>query len=207
MDISTNIKAIIFDLDGVLVQTNELHIRALSAAVMTCICVDLCLFPKLTEVSMISTAEKINQLQKLYYFDDEIFQTIMDLKDNLYHQSISDMTIDPNVYETLDYIKSKNIKMAIASNSRLKNINRILDNTALREYFDTIVSAEEVKHRKPAPDILLEVYRRLNIDGTDTLFVEDTDEGAEAGHNSPSIVVRVNSPKDLTIEFFRKWVA
>lgn len=199
-------KAIIFDLDGVLVRTTMLHITSLGDALSTIASIDIRLFPELLEVSMASTFEKIKALQELYGFDDEVASLILDQKDFFYRKAVRSLVVDPNVYQTLEYIRLRGIKTAIASNSRLKNINQILDENDLRKYFDVIVSAEEVEHRKPAPDILYEVYRRLGVDGIDTLFVEDTDEGAEAGHNSPSTVVRVNSPLDLTPTLFKKWI-
>jgi beta-phosphoglucomutase len=199
-------KAIIFDLDGVLVHTNHLHRDALATAVYDCIGIDMTTMPQLYEISMMSTIEKIDILKKLYSFDYIVEQHILQKKDSLYLEKVSHLTIDDNVIETLEYIQSMKIRMAIASNSRLKNINQILMATGIMKFFDVIVSAEEVENRKPAPDILFEVYHRLGIDGRNTLFIEDTEEGVEAGLRSLSTVIQINNPSDLKISLLDNWI-
>jgi HAD superfamily hydrolase (TIGR01509 family) len=199
--------AIIFDLDGVLVDTNIVHKDSLIKSIKNITGVDASLM--ISSESMLSTKQKIQNVKSQFGLSDEMCVDVLIEKDRLFLEMIKNIKVDDNVIECLLLIRSRGIRTAIASNSRLININNVLAITGLREYFDVIVSAEEVARPKPMPDILFEVYNRLHIYGNDcikTLFVEDTDEGARAGEQSMSSVVRVKSPADLTIDKFSKWL-
>ncbi len=200
------VEAVIFDLDGVLVSTNIIHRDSLVSAIRIITEIDTTGFPEVSECSMISSAGKIKKIQDKFHFSDIVCIDILQLKDCLFQNEIINLQISQNIVECLEYIKSKNIKTAIASNSRLTNMNKILDVTDIRKYFDTVVSCEDVTNRKPAPDMLFEIYKRLNVGGKNTIFIDDTDEGAQAGHNSLSTVIKINSPADLTIELFKHWI-
>jgi len=74
--------------------------------------------------------------------------------------------------------------MAIGSNGRLGNVEASLKATGLLSLFDTIVTAEQVPHGKPAPDVYLEAARRLDVAPEFCIVFEDTDEGLEAAHRA-----------------------
>lgn len=202
-----NPKAVIFDLDGVLVETGILHKESLIEAVKNIIGMNVANL--ISEKSMLSTRQKIRNITRLFKLDDSVAANISAEKDRLFFDKIENLKVKDNVIQVLIELRKRNIRTAIASNSRLININKILDITGLRQYFDVIVSSEEVKRPKPMPDILFEVYKRLRIHGHDctcTIFVEDSDEGARAGEQSPSAVVRVENPDDLTFDKFQTWI-
>ena len=209
MDILKNIKAIIFDLDGVLLPTNVLHRESLIESIKVITGIDTTHHHAVSEHSMLSSRLKIKKVQEIYKFNENLCPIILQNKDNIFFSKLRDIKPESNVLECLTSIRSIKIKTAIASNSRFNNMIRVLEITDLKKFFDVVVSAEEVAQPKPAPDILFEVYKRLGLTETEydkTIFVDDTDEGAEAGHRSPSIVVRVNSPADLSINLFREWL-
>ncbi len=203
------VKAIIFDLDGVLVSTDVIHKESLLRAVYEVSVIDAFTFPVISEKSMSSTRQKLKAIQDYYHFSDDIYARILKRKDEIFLNRIKSLTVSQNVIECLQYIKSKKIKTAIASNSRMINIQNILSITDLGQYFDVVVSADEVVNRKPAPDILFEVYRRLKLRKSsyaDTMFIEDSDEGVRAGEASPSLVLRINNPTELTISLIESWI-
>jgi beta-phosphoglucomutase-like phosphatase (HAD superfamily) len=76
------------------------------------------------------------------------------------------------------------IPMAVASNGHLRNVEATLKTTGLLPLFDHIVSADEVPHGKPAPDVYLEAARRIGVAPADCIVFEDTDEGLEAAHRA-----------------------
>jgi HAD superfamily hydrolase (TIGR01509 family) len=202
-------KAVIFDLDGVLVSTDIIHKESLLRAVYEVAIIDASSFPVISEKSMMSTREKLKLIQNYYHFCDDTFNCIIAEKDKIFLNKIVSLKVSNNIIECLEYLHTLKIKTAVASNSRLVNINAIMSSTGIGKYFTAIVSAEEVKNRKPAPDILFEVYRRLKLkklDYSKTLFIEDSDEGAAAGNNSPSIVLRINNPEDLTLTLLKDWI-
>ena len=209
MVILKNIKAIIFDLDGVLVSTDILHKDTLIRAVYDIALIDTSSYPGISAKSMLSTKQKLKVIQGYYGFCDDTYEKILLQKDKLFFNGVKNLVVDENVIQCLTYIKSLKIKTAIASNSRHANIDRILDITDLRKYINVVVSADDVPNRKPAPDILFETYRRLVLKEkfySHTLFIEDSDEGVEAGNNSPSTVIRINNPIELTVELIKSFL-
>jgi beta-phosphoglucomutase len=202
-------KAIIFDLDGVLVSTDIIHRESLLRAVYEVAIIDASSYPEISEKSMLSTREKLILIQNYYHFSDDTFNRIIKQKDTIFLNKIHSLKVSDNIIECLEYLSTIKIKTAIASNSRLVNVNAILASTGISKYFTIVVSAEEVKNRKPAPDILFEVYKRLKLkkaDQSKTLLVEDSDEGEAAGINSPSKVLRINNPEDLTLTLLKDWI-
>jgi len=203
------IKAIIFDLDGVLLSTNVFHRESLVESIKEITGIDMTGHPSVSEHSMLSSKLKIRNVQQIHHFSENLCSIILANKDNIFFSKLANVRPDDNVIACLTSIRLLGIKTAIASNSRLSNMERVLKMTDLRKYFDAIVSASEVNLPKPAPDILFKVYERLGLqvdEYSETIFVDDTEEGAAAGHGSPSIVVKINSPNDLSIELFKEWL-
>jgi HAD superfamily hydrolase (TIGR01509 family) len=205
----TQIKAIIFDLDGVLLPTNIFHRESLVESIKGITGIDTSGNPLVSEHSMLSSKLKIKNVQELYKFSENLCHVILSNKDNIFFSKLANTQPANNVIECLDAVRLLGIKTAIASNSRLNNMERVLEMTDLRKYFDAVVSAEEVNFPKPSPDVLFRAYSKLGLhvnEYSETIFVDDTEEGAEAGHCSPSIVVKINSPDDLSIDLFKEWL-
>jgi HAD superfamily hydrolase (TIGR01509 family) len=200
------IDLIIFDLDGVLVSTVAMHRDSLIMSIRINQGIDTTRFPELSGQSILSTLGKIKKIQSICNFPESQIPEILATKDRIFQEKIKKIKIEPNIIECLEYIKSKEILTAIATNSRAMNMNKILELTDLMKYFDTAVSANDVINRKPAPDMLFEIYKRLSVNGRNTLYIDDTDEGAAAGHNSLSTVIKINSPADLTIDLIKPWI-
>lgn len=97
----------------------------------------------------------------------------------------------PGVIEILDYCKDNGIKMAIASSSKRYVIDSCLSNSGIKDYFDHIVSVEDVKQTKPDPEIFLKAIAHFDIDKNEALVFEDGHNGAQAAirGNCPLIIV------------------
>lgn len=76
------------------------------------------------------------------------------------------------------------VPMAVASNGIRKNVEATLIATRLRPLFYTIVTADDVKHAKPAPDVYIEAARRMRVKPERVVVFEDSDEGLEAAHRA-----------------------
>ena len=76
------------------------------------------------------------------------------------------------------------VPMAVGSNGHLGNVKATLGATGLLPLFDYVVSADEVEHGKPAPDVFLEAARRIGVSPAECIVFEDTDEGLEAAHRA-----------------------
>lgn len=88
--------------------------------------------------------------------------------------------LKPGAESLLQFICSQNMKIALASAGRPADINQMLDDCHLREYFDSVISGESVVNNKPAPDIYLRTVEQLEVSTKTSLVVEDSEKGIEA---------------------------
>lgn len=97
----------------------------------------------------------------------------------------------PYVEELLKYLKENNYKIAVASSSDTADIKNNLEKTKLEKYIDEIASGAEVENGKPAPDVFLLAAKRLGVDPKDCLILEDSKAGIKAGKASGAMVFMV----------------
>jgi beta-phosphoglucomutase-like phosphatase (HAD superfamily) len=76
------------------------------------------------------------------------------------------------------------VPMSVASNGVRDNVEATLVGTGLRPLFDQVVTAEDVQHGKPEPDVYLEAARRMKVDPAGCIVFEDSDEGLEAARRA-----------------------
>lgn len=86
----------------------------------------------------------------------------------------------PGVRELLEFLRSRKIKIGLASSTREELVKRELAEGGLLDYFDQIVCGDMVKKSKPEPDIFLEACRRLAVDPADCYGIEDSYNGIRA---------------------------
>ncbi len=84
--------------------------------------------------------------------------------------------------ELLDYLKSRGVKMAIASGSSMQSIEHHLNEVGATEYFDAIAGSHDVLNGKPAPDVFLLAAKRLGVNPSDCFIFEDSANGIKAGY-------------------------
>ncbi|MGT2910323.1 HAD family hydrolase [Streptococcus cameli] len=87
----------------------------------------------------------------------------------------------PDVKETLQQLKGKGIKIALASNTDRNDIERALDEAGIRSYFDAIFSATECRACKPDPEVYERAWESLGVAKEETVIIEDSEKGIEAG--------------------------
>ncbi len=104
--------------------------------------------------------------------------------------------IFPNVKELIQEIRSKGIKVALASSS--KNADTVLDLLNIRNYFDAIVDGTMITHTKPDPEIFLLAAKELNVPAAHCLVFEDAEAGVEAAIAAGMKCVGVGSPQQLS---------
>ncbi|PKY91624.1 haloacid dehalogenase [Aerococcus christensenii] len=90
----------------------------------------------------------------------------------------------PGLIETLEAIKSKGIKMMVASSSTRQLVDKRLKSLGIQGYFSEIVSGDQVSHSKPHPEIFLLALERSGCSAQEALIVEDSPSGVEAGLNA-----------------------
>lgn len=94
----------------------------------------------------------------------------------------------PDVIETLEYLKKEDYQLALASSSSMADIEKCLRANHLSNYFEEILSGTNFKASKPNPEIYLETMRRLGVKGPETLIIEDSQNGIAAGKDAGATV-------------------
>ena len=176
-----SIKAVIFDLDGVIVSTDDYHYKAWKVmADEEGIYFDKTINERLRGVSRMESLEIILEKADKEYTNEEKVQ-MAEKKNSLYRELLNELTpndILPGVMNVLEDLKAKNIKIAIGSSS--KNTPMILGKIGLKDYFDAVADGNDIKNSKPDPEVFLLAARKIGMEAKECLVVEDADAGVEA---------------------------
>lgn len=177
-----SIKAVIFDLDGVIVSTDDYHYRAWKKiSDEEGIYFDRKINERLRGVSRMESLEIILEKANRVYSQEEK-NSFAERKNSLYRNLLEELTpsdILPGVMNVLETLKKNDIKVAIGSSS--KNTEFILSKIGLHEYFDAISDGTQIKNSKPDPEVFLLAANKLCIEPKECLVVEDANAGVEAG--------------------------
>lgn len=188
------IKAVIFDLDGVLVSTDEFHYLAWKAiAQREGIEFNREINMRLRGVSRMESLEIIlERASKTYTKEDR--NALASEKNSFYVeyiQKISKSDALPGALDSVISLKEAGIKVAIGSSSR--NTRVILDKMGITDWFDAIADGNEIINSKPEPDVFLLAANKLSIDPSQCLVVEDADAGVQAAIKAGMRVLAIGS--------------
>ena len=197
------IKAVIFDLDGVIVSTDECHYLAWKQlADEEGIYFDRTINERLRGVSRMESLEIVLERAEKKYSDEEKL-ALAETKNNQYKEYIKSLTPDDileGVMDNLEDLKAKGIKIAIGSSS--KNTPIILKQIGLDNYFDAVSDGNNISKSKPDPEVFLKAADMLGIPYENCMIVEDADAGIEAGKRAGMKTLAVNKAQggDLKVE-------
>lgn len=174
-------KAVIFDLDGVIVTTDEYHYKAWKIlADEEKIYFDRKINENLRGVSRMESLDIILKKSEKIYTNEQKVQ--MSERKNLYYKnmlnSLTPKDILPGVMDVLNKLKELGVKTAVGSSS--KNAPFILEKIGLNTQFDAVADGNGIKKSKPDPEVFLLAARMLKIDPGECVVVEDAEAGIEA---------------------------
>lgn len=176
------IKAVLFDLDGVIVSTDHCHYRAWKRmADEEGIYFDEKINDRLRGVSRMASLEIVLERANRAYTDDEK-KELAERKNGYYRELISELTpvdVLPGAMENLNKLKDNGILVAVGSSS--KNTPIILRQIGLADFFDAVSDGNNISHSKPDPEVFLKAAEMLGVPPAECLVVEDADAGIEAG--------------------------
>lgn len=177
-------KAVIFDLDGVICFTDEYHYLAWkNLADELGIEFDRQINNRLRGVSRMESLEIILEKYHGEPLSDERKAELAQKKNEIYRESLKAMSpgdLSDEVRETLNALRSRGFKLAIGSSS--KNAPFILSQIGLEGYFDAVSDGNNITRSKPDPEVFLKAAEFLGLKPSDCIVVEDAVAGAEAGH-------------------------
>ena len=209
----SKIKGVIFDLDGVLVSTDEFHYKG---------------WAKLAEdegipftrednhrqrgVSRMESLEVILEKSDKVYTDEQKLE-MASRKNNYYVEYLQNLTPKDTLTgarEILEALRKAGIKLAVGSSSR--NTPMIMDKVDICEFFDAVADGNDITNSKPHPEVFLLAAERLGLKPEECVVIEDAEAGVEAAKRAGMRVVgvgpaevgecdaRVDSTANLTVE-------
>lgn len=187
------LKAVLFDMDGVLVDSELLHGKALVLA-MKQLGIDISLTYCYTFVGTTNfhTMSTIIKDYNLNYTVEEVLNLYEEHKENLL--KTEGYIPIPYTKELIQSLKKEGILLAIASSSSLETISYITNTFGIYAYFDKIISGTTLKRSKPAPDIYIKAAEELGVSTDECLVIEDATVGVAAGKAAGMPVVGFYNP-------------
>ena len=185
-------KALIFDLDGVICHTDEYHYQAWKA-----ISDELGIFfdreinNRLRGVSRKESLEIILENYEGSLTPEEK-ERLLDEKNDYYKQLLQEMTpanLTTEVYQTLVKLRERGYRLAIGSSS--KNAPIILKKIGLGDFFDAVSDGNQITKSKPNPEVFLKAAQMLNVRPGECTVIEDAVAGVAAGHAAKMNVICV----------------
>jgi HAD superfamily hydrolase (TIGR01509 family) len=190
------IKLVIFDLDGVLVEAKNIHFNALNEALGLKYSIEW--NEHLSKYDGLKTNQKLEMLTKEKGLPTELYKQVWDEKQRLTLKKLSDLKPSPQLQVCISSLVNEGYKIACCSNSIRKTVLTVLSKLGIIEYFDLILSNEDVKNSKPHPEIYWKAISMMGCLPEETLIIEDSPFGLLAASRSKSHVMRVESPRDIT---------
>ena len=194
-------KAVIFDLDGVIVSTDDCHYEAWKKlADEEGIYFDRKINNRLRGVSRMASLDIVLERSEKVYTEEEK-EKFAERKNGYYRDFIKKLTpndILPGVMDNLEELKKNGIKIAIGSSS--KNTPIILKQIGLDGYFDAVSDGNNITKSKPNPEVFLKAAEMLKLPPESCLVVEDADAGIEAGKSGGMKTLSVHGAKGADFE-------
>lgn len=205
------IKAVIFDMDGVIIDSEPDHIRF-----------EQQLFKSLGFNVSLEYHNKFvgttsyymwNDLKNKYSLKNTVEELVKNDRDKYYNYLCSLEKLEPikGVRELIKFLHDRGYKLAVASSSPLNVIERVVKLLALDEYFDYLVTGDFVKRSKPAPDVFLYAAEKLGVKPNQCIVIEDSSNGVSAAKEAGMLCIgykNLNSgdqnlnPADLILDDF-----
>jgi HAD superfamily hydrolase (TIGR01509 family) len=175
-------RGILFDFNGVIANDESLHYRALTAVLaghdiaVTRDQYDTTLLGLDDRATFTACFERAGRTADKFQLDWAVEQKAL-----VYEELARDeLELVPGVADFIDAAATARIALAVASSALRREIEFVLEMRGLRDYFETVVSAEEVRSRKPDPQVFLMAAQRLRLRPADCVVIEDSRPGIAA---------------------------
>ena len=196
---------IIFDLDGVLIDSKDIHFSALNKALE-----EINPIYVINKEDHLKTFDGLPSLEKLEILSSKrnlpisCHQEIFDKKQQNTFEEFSKFEKDPFLIEIFELIKKRGIQIAVASNCIRKSVQIALSKLGILEYIDFLIGNEDVFEGKPYPECYWRCMIACNAIPESTVIFEDSYIGREAAKKSKAHLIPVNDRKHLDINLINR---
>lgn len=198
------IEAVIFDMDGVLVDAKDWHYESLNRA-LRLFGMDISRYDHLVTYDGLPTRKKLEMLSAERGLPTKLHDFLNEMKQQ-YTMELIYSNCKPNFYHeyALSRLKLEGYKLAVASNSVRQTVQVMMEKSALSGYLDFFLSNQDVNVGKPDPEIYIQAINRLGLSANNCLIVEDNENGKKAAKASGAWLLEVDSVEEVTYSNIRK---
>mgnify|MGYP004720871249 CR=1 FL=1 len=191
------IKAVIFDMDGVLIEAKDWHYEALNKS-LNLFGYNISRFDHLTKFDGLPTKDKLNILTTEYNLPVELHSFINEMKQHYTMEIVHTKCKPLFIHEyALSKLKKEGYRLAVASNSVKNTVVTMMEKASLTQYLDFLISNEDVKKGKPDPEMYIKTIELLGLKPEECVVVEDNENGIRAAKGAGAHVLAVNEVTDV----------
>lgn len=196
----SKIKAVLFDMDGVLIDAKDWHFEALNRA-LGLFGIEISKYNHLTTFDGLPTKVKLQMLSKRFFLPESLHSFINEMKQS-YTVELVYQRCHPMFHHeyALSKLHQQGYELAVCSNSIRHTIELMMERAELMPYIDMIISNEDVVKPKPDPEIYTSAMNSLGLKPQECIVVEDNPNGIQAGKASGAFVLEVATVYDVTYD-------
>ncbi len=197
------IKAILFDMDGVLIEAKDWHYEALNEA-LRLFGHEISRQDHLTTFDGLPTRDKLNLISETSFLPVSLHGFVNEMKQH-YTRTQIELKCKPLFQHeyALSKLKKEGYKIAVCSNSIRASIDNMMEKAALTQYLDLIMSNEDVTKGKPNPEIYTTAMQRLGVLPEECLILEDNKNGIAAAKASGGNLLQIVEVTDVNYNNIR----
>lgn len=194
----SSIKAVLFDMDGVLIDAKEWHYEALNKA-LSLFGMEISRYDHLVTYDGLPTRRKLEMLTLERGLPLQLHAFINEIKQQYTLNEVQQKCKPVFVHEyALSRLKADGMLMAVCSNSIRKTVEIMLEKAMIIQNFDILFSNQDVAKGKPDPEMYVTCMKKLGVEPHETLILEDNEHGIKAAIDSGAHLLEVQSVYDVT---------
>jgi HAD superfamily hydrolase (TIGR01509 family) len=201
------VKAILFDMDGVLIDAKEWHYEALNRA-LDLFGMPISRFDHLTTFDGLPTRKKLEMLSLERGLPRELHEFVNEMKQRYTLELVHTRCKPRFAHERLlSSLRAAGLRLAVCSNSVRATVDAMMERSGLAPWLHLTISNEDVARAKPDPEMYLKAMAHFGLDPDECLVVEDNEHGVRAARAAGAHVLAVRGVEDVTLRAVRARIA
>ncbi|ARV08465.1 ABC transporter ATP-binding protein [Winogradskyella sp. PC-19] len=195
------LKAVLFDMDGVIVDTEPLHRKAYFKMFSDVdIKVDEALYTSFTGQSTINICKRlVNHFELI--FSPEYLVKLKRQHFKYLFENDTDLALIDGVLDLIQDYHTNGLKLVVASSASMPNINRIFERFDLNQYFIGKFSGADLKQSKPHPEIFIKAAEHTGFNKSECVVIEDSTNGIKAAHDAGIFCIGFKSEHSIQQDY------